>query len=112
MDCTVTTGRLLWEDAEQRTPYCECIGMSQGDPPIYTALVREWQASGRMLPGARDARGAVHACVAPAMTGRQRNLATVPSPGRWERAVELPSGRQPELVTTCGGRRTVMRLIV
>lgn len=100
MDCTVTTGRLLLEDTEQQTPNCECTGTSQGDPPIYAALVREWQASGRMLPGARDAQWVALASVAPAMTGH-RHPAAVPSPGRWERAVELPPVRQPELVTTC-----------
>ncbi|MFF4352908.1 hypothetical protein [Streptomyces sp. NPDC001530] len=100
MDCTITTGRLLLEDNEQQTPYRDVTRMSQGDPPIYAALVREWQASGRMLPGARDAQWTILTSLSPAMTGRCQRAATVPCPGRWERVTASPLGCQAELLTT------------
>ncbi|MER5212658.1 hypothetical protein ABT063_19270 [Streptomyces sp. NPDC002838] len=73
---------------------------SQPDPPIYAALVREWQAYDRMLPGARDAQWTILTSVSPAMTGRHQESARVPRPGRWERAVKLSPGHRAELVTT------------
>jgi hypothetical protein len=72
----------------------------QADSPIYAALVREWQADDRMLPGARDAQWTILTSVSPAMTGQLRESASAPRPGRWERAVTLPRGHRAELVTT------------
>ncbi|PAZ14677.1 hypothetical protein CLM62_17085 [Streptomyces sp. SA15] len=76
------------------------IKTSQADPPIYAALVREWQADDRMLPGARDAQWTILTSLSPAVTGQRQEAASVPRPGRWERVVTLPRGDRVELVTT------------
>lgn len=71
----------------------------QADSPIYAALVREWQADDRMLPGARDAQWTILTSVSPAMTGQLQERASAPRPGRWER-VTLSRGHRAELVPT------------
>jgi hypothetical protein len=73
---------------------------SQADSPIYAALVREWQADDRMLPGARDAQWTILTSVDPALAGQLQDPAGAPRPGRWERVAKLPRGRRAELVTT------------
>jgi hypothetical protein len=73
---------------------------SQVDSPIYAALVREWQADDRMLPGERDAQWTILTLVSPAMTGQLQEPASAPRPGRWERVVTLSPGHRAELVTT------------
>ena len=100
MHCTVTSGRLFMADMTQQAPHCQFTTASQGDPPIYAALVREWRVSGRMLPGAQDAQWTILISVSPAMTGQQQHSSPAPRPGRWERAVELPLGHQARLVPT------------
>ncbi|MBC9728953.1 hypothetical protein [Streptomyces sp. TRM68367] len=67
MDCTATTGTLLLvrEDGQARSG--GPARASHGHPPIYAALVAEWQADGRTVPGAREALWT--ACVSGAACG-------------------------------------------
>lgn len=101
MDCTVTTGRLLWGSEARQAPYGDFARTSQGDPPIFAALVREWRARGRTVPDTRDSQpqGPSLASAGTATTRQQRHPATPSRPGRWERAAEQPAGDQTELVT-------------
>ncbi|WP_053190357.1 hypothetical protein [Streptomyces resistomycificus] len=55
MDCSVTTGCLVLVREERPARYGEATPAPQPDPPLYAALVTEWRARGRMVPGARDA---------------------------------------------------------
>ncbi|KAB1149275.1 hypothetical protein F7R91_05830 [Streptomyces luteolifulvus] len=70
MDCTLTTGRLLLDGADQQASYGEPLGPSRADPPIYAALVRQWRAGGRMFPGARDPQWTVLTSVSPVVISR------------------------------------------
>lgn len=86
MNCTATTGRLVLDDQDRHAPHA--------DPPIYAALLREWRANGRTLPGTRDPQWMLLMALSPAVTGQ---LTTPPDPGRWERAGILTgaSGADP-----------------
>jgi hypothetical protein len=71
MDCTLTTGRLVLHSEDQRAPYGEFTRPpQQADPPIYAALVRQWRAGGRTLPGARDPQWTLLTSVRPAVITR------------------------------------------
>ncbi len=80
MNCTATTGRLVLDG--QARP-ADLAPPPHADPPIYAALVREWRADGRTLPGTRDPQWMLLMALSPAVTGQ---LAAPPDPGRWERA--------------------------
>ncbi|MFJ8085782.1 hypothetical protein ACIQ6Y_35050 [Streptomyces sp. NPDC096205] len=56
MDRTVTTGRLVLAGEGRRQRYGEPDGSAPPHPPIYAALIREWQSGGRTVPGVRDAQ--------------------------------------------------------
>ncbi len=53
MDSTATARRLLGNDAAPR-PYAELTSGYSGHPPIYAALVAEWEARGHTVPEHRD----------------------------------------------------------
>ncbi|MFC9131202.1 hypothetical protein ACFT4A_30765 [Streptomyces sp. NPDC057099] len=53
MDSTATARRLLGNDAAPR-PYAELTSGYSGHPPIYAALVAEWEARGHTTPEHRD----------------------------------------------------------
>ncbi|MGX1566390.1 hypothetical protein [Streptomyces sp. NPDC055506] len=53
MDRTATAWRLLGNDAASR-PYAELTSGYSGHPPIYAALVAEWEARGHTTPEHRD----------------------------------------------------------
>ncbi|MGX5208046.1 hypothetical protein ACWKT3_04995 [Streptomyces violaceus] len=53
MDSTATARRLLGNDAVPR-PYAELTSGYSGHPPIYAALVAEWEARGHTVPEHRD----------------------------------------------------------
>ncbi|MFI6370007.1 hypothetical protein [Streptomyces sp. NPDC050546] len=53
MDSTATAWRLLGNDAASR-PYAELTSGYSGHPPIYAALVAEWEARGHATPEHRD----------------------------------------------------------
>ncbi|MFI6208000.1 hypothetical protein ACIBAI_16630 [Streptomyces sp. NPDC051041] len=89
MKCTVTTGCLLLERRERPARHVLLVTAAQSDPPIYAALVTEWRAVGRMVPGAWDAHWA--ALTSPAEPD---------APLRDARggAADVPSGIRAELV--------------
>ncbi|MFE0473778.1 hypothetical protein ACFW2V_19430 [Streptomyces sp. NPDC058947] len=53
MDSTDTARRLPHGDAAPR-PYAEITSAYAGHPPIYAALVAEWEARGHTVPEHRD----------------------------------------------------------
>ncbi|MGI5424136.1 hypothetical protein [Streptomyces sp. CA-179760] len=53
MDSTATARRPLGNDAAPR-PYAELTSGYSGHPPIYAALVAEWEARGHTVPEHRD----------------------------------------------------------
>ncbi|WP_309095442.1 hypothetical protein [Streptomyces sp.] len=53
MDSTDTARRLPHSDATPR-PYAEITSAYAGHPPIYAALVAEWEARGHTVPDHRD----------------------------------------------------------
>ncbi|MFE7899285.1 hypothetical protein ACFU3E_17495 [Streptomyces sp. NPDC057424] len=53
MDSTETARRLLGHDATPRS-YAELTSGYAGHPPIYAALVAEWEARGHTIPEHRD----------------------------------------------------------
>ncbi|MEU0199477.1 MULTISPECIES: hypothetical protein [unclassified Streptomyces] len=53
MDSTETARRHLAADAAPR-PYAELTSGYAGHPPIYAALVAEWEARGHAVPEHRD----------------------------------------------------------
>jgi hypothetical protein len=68
MDPTVSTGLLVPEDEEQQSSYGTRLAAPQEDPPIYAALIREWRARGRTVPGARDPQWTLLTAISPAIT--------------------------------------------
>jgi hypothetical protein len=98
MEWTVTAGCLLLKAEEQPARHGDLLGAPHGDPPIYAALVTEWQDVGRMVPGARDAQWTVLTSVGPATTGSYGHPAAPHRQGGWDGAVDLPSGRRTGLV--------------
>ncbi|MEU1269452.1 hypothetical protein [Streptomyces sp. NPDC005799] len=82
----MSTGLLVPEDEEQRTSYGTCLAAPQEDPPIYAALIREWRARGRMVPGARDSQRTLLTAISPAITVHHPGPARA---ARWERVAEL-----------------------
>ncbi|WP_344606230.1 hypothetical protein [Streptomyces glaucus] len=89
MKCTVTTGSLLLERKERPARHALLVTAAQADPPIYAALVTEWRAVGRMIPGARDAQWA--ALTSPAEPD-------APLRDAWGGTADVPSGIRAELV--------------
>ncbi|MDQ0604306.1 hypothetical protein QF037_008651 [Streptomyces canus] len=83
MNRTATTGRLGLEDQARHAPHADPAPPPHADPPIYAALVREWRAGGRTLPGTRDPQWMLLTALSPAVTAQ---LSTPPGPARWERA--------------------------
>jgi hypothetical protein len=101
MDCTVTTGCLSLGSSGRQEPFGGLARASQAHhPPIYAALVTEWQARGRLVPGAQDAQWTAIASD-PSQTrppgGQRGSSAAPPRPGRWERAAELSSAPRSAL---------------
>ena len=94
MNRTATTGCLDLDDQARHTPHTDLAPPPHADPPIYAALVREWRADGRTLPGTRDPQWMLLTALSPAVTGQPT---TAPDPGRWERVGVLPgaSGAKP-----------------
>ncbi|MGV9457241.1 hypothetical protein [Streptomyces sp. NPDC003635] len=58
MDRTTTTTGSLLHHGRLELPYAEPPGAYRVNPPIYAALVAEWWAQGRMVPGGHDAQWA------------------------------------------------------
>ncbi|MFD3838545.1 hypothetical protein ACFWWC_20140 [Streptomyces sp. NPDC058642] len=79
MNRTVTTG---CHDLDDQAPHAGLAPPPHADPPIYAALVREWRADGRTLPGTRDPQWMLLTALSPAVTG---HLTAPPEPSRWER---------------------------
>ncbi|MDN0199794.1 hypothetical protein [Streptomyces sp. S.PNR 29] len=98
MKWTVTAGCLLLKAEGQPARYGEPFAAPHGDPPIYAALVTEWQDVGRMVPGARDAQWTVLTSVGPATTGSYGYSAAQPRYGGWDGAVDLPPERRTDLI--------------
>ncbi|GAA3114068.1 hypothetical protein ACFQ0X_42325 [Streptomyces rectiviolaceus] len=80
MDSTsTTTGCLL--DQEGRDPsYAELADAYGTNPPIYSTLVAEWWARGRMVPGWHDAQWT--ALTAPPSAGRRDDVDAGADAGR------------------------------
>ncbi|MFD3842694.1 hypothetical protein ACFWWC_41650 [Streptomyces sp. NPDC058642] len=99
MNCTVTTGRLFLGHEDRQAPHGELPRVAPGDPPIYAALVREWRADGRLVPGTPNPQWDAHAPVDTSTTGQLKYSTIPPYQGRWERVAEAPPGHRVELVT-------------
>ncbi|MFF4273577.1 hypothetical protein [Streptomyces sp. NPDC001536] len=97
MNCTATTGRLVLDDHARHAPHADRATPPHTDPPIYAALLREWRASGRTLPGTRDPQWMLLMALSPAVTGQ---LTTPPDPGHWERAGILTGASGADLAPT------------
>lgn len=97
MNCTATTGCLVPDDQARHATHADLAAPPHADPPIYAALVREWRAHGRTLPGARDPQWMLLMALSPAVTGQ---LTTPPAPGRWERAGILTGASDGDLTPT------------
>ncbi|MDT9696416.1 hypothetical protein [Streptomyces sp. P17] len=69
MDCTATTGPLLLEREDRPASYGAPALMGRHDPPIYAAMVSEWRAGGRTVPGTYDAQWTALASGPPAVAG-------------------------------------------
>ncbi|WP_328875279.1 hypothetical protein OHT76_37300 [Streptomyces sp. NBC_00287] len=70
MDCTATTGPLLVGCEDRPASYGALAAlMRRQDPPIYAAMVTEWLARGRTVPGTHDAQWTALASGAPAAAG-------------------------------------------
>lgn len=93
MDRTATTGCLVPEDEEQQTSYGTHHAAPHEDPPIYAALVREWRARGRMVPGVRDPQWMLLTAMGPTVTAQFPRPARA---GRWEHAGKLPVRRRTD----------------
>ncbi|MCZ4515220.1 hypothetical protein O3Q52_45335 [Streptomyces sp. ActVer] len=75
MDSTfATTGPFLGRAGQDR-PSVELAGAHWMDPPIYAALVADWQARGRVVPRRHEARR-------PAFTALRATDVRLPGPGR------------------------------
>ncbi|MDQ1032484.1 hypothetical protein QF035_010066 [Streptomyces umbrinus] len=75
MDSTfATTGPFLGREGQDR-PSVEPVGAHWTDPPIYAALVADWQARGRVVPRRHEARR-------PAFTALRVTDVRLPGPGR------------------------------
>ncbi|MFJ2240801.1 hypothetical protein [Streptomyces sp. NPDC087859] len=94
MNRTATTGGLGLDDQARRAPHADPAPPPHADPPIYAALVREWRADGRTLPGTRDPQWMLLTALSPAVTGQPT---TPPNPGRWERAGVLAGASGADL---------------
>ncbi|MFI9150237.1 hypothetical protein [Streptomyces sp. NPDC053367] len=79
MNRTVTPGCLVLAGESRRPRYGAPDGAALPHPPIYAALVREWQARGRTMPGVRDAQWT--ALVAAPSTIGEPSRATAELPG-------------------------------
>ncbi|MET7477499.1 hypothetical protein ABZT17_24455 [Streptomyces sp. NPDC005648] len=78
MDRTATTGSLLPEDEKQQS--CGTgRAAPQEDPPIYAALIREWRARGRTVPGTRDPQWVLLTAIGPSITAHR--VTVPPGPG-------------------------------
>ncbi|MEU4998134.1 hypothetical protein [Streptomyces sp. NPDC021622] len=58
MDSTSTTTGCLLDQEAADPPYAELADAYGMNPPIYSTLVAEWWAKGRMVPGWDDAQWA------------------------------------------------------
>lgn len=75
MDSTfATTGPFLGREGHDR-PSVELAGAHWTDPPIYAALVADWQARGRVVPRRHEARR-------PGFTALRVTGVRLPGPGR------------------------------
>ncbi|MFF9623714.1 hypothetical protein [Streptomyces griseosporeus] len=106
--CAVTTGRLFLTAPDgRRAQYRRLTVAAQRHPPLYAALVAEWQADGRMVPGAHDAQWA--ALSVPHGNGHRPSEVPAAPPGLWERVVDLPTVRQARRATAPAERRYAAR---
>lgn len=58
MDRTTSTTGCLLDHGRRELPWPEPTDAYGMNPPIYAALVAEWWAQGRMVPGGHDAQWA------------------------------------------------------
>ncbi|MGW2522139.1 hypothetical protein ACWC09_35055 [Streptomyces sp. NPDC001617] len=86
---STTTGRLLGHE-ECPEAYVGLAGLHRMNPPIYAALVVEWLARGRTLPGWPDPQWTT--LTAPPVIGRQVTVNSKTDMGRWKRAAVAAPG--------------------
>ncbi|WP_437074341.1 hypothetical protein [Streptomyces sp. enrichment culture] len=93
MDRTVSTGSLVLAGESRRDrPSASAGPPPPAYPPIYAALLGEWQAAGRMVPGAPDAQW--DALVAAVRASRELPAPALrPPDGRGERIAGLVVAR-------------------
>ncbi|MWA08301.1 hypothetical protein [Streptomyces sp. BA2] len=92
MDSTSTTTGCLLDQEGHDPAYVELADAYGANPPIYSALVAEWWARGRMVPGWRDAQWS--ALTMPPKAGRGDVGAGVGA-GRGERVGASQAGADP-----------------
>ncbi|MFJ7343682.1 hypothetical protein ACIQU3_25745 [Streptomyces sp. NPDC101110] len=97
MDSTETARRLPGNDAAPRS-YAELTSGYAGHPPIYAALVAEWEAQGHTVPDHRDGQWVSFAAPAESETWA---AATTWTAGRHMRP---PAGRHPGPAAAAGAR--------
>ncbi len=91
MDSSETARRLLVAGAAPR-PYAELTSAYAGHPPIYAALVAEWEARGHAVPEHRDGQWVSFAAPAESET--------------WTAVTSWTVGRHPGPVVPPGPRLT------
>ncbi|GHF38693.1 hypothetical protein GCM10018783_03960 [Streptomyces griseosporeus] len=108
-ECAVTTGGLFLTGPGDRRAGCrQLMVAAQRHPPLYAALVAEWQAAGRMVPGAPDDQWA--ALPVPHRNGHRPPVVPAAAPpGQWERIVDLPTVRQARRASAPTERRPAAR---
>ncbi|GGU00870.1 hypothetical protein GCM10010256_71210 [Streptomyces coeruleorubidus] len=94
MDSTETARRLLGNDAAPRS-YAELTSGYGGHPPIYAALVAEWQARGHEVPEHRD--------------GQWVSFAAPSASETWAALTTWTVGRHPGTAAPDGTRLTSSR---
>lgn len=105
--CAATTGRLFLPSGHRLARREALTVAADRHPPIYAALVIEWQARGRMVPGAGDAQWDSLLSPGPAPSGRGSLRTAAAPPGQWERVVDLPTVRLAYRAPSVDGPRAV-----
>ncbi|MFE0130659.1 hypothetical protein ACFWY6_03545 [Streptomyces sp. NPDC059037] len=94
MDSTSTTIGCLLDQEAPDPPYTELADAYGINPPIYSALVAEWWAKGRMVPGWQDAQWT--ALTTPPKTWkRDDDVGSGSGAGRWGRVAVSRVGADP-----------------
>ncbi|MFJ4565343.1 hypothetical protein ACIP4U_16815 [Streptomyces caelestis] len=94
MDSTETARRPLGNDAAPRS-FAELTSGYGGHPPIYAALVAEWQARGHAVPEHRD--------------GQWVSFAAPSASESWAAVTTWTAGRHPGTAAPDGTRLTSSR---